>query len=319
MSRFGLKLMCELRDPRTLVRQAQAAEDAGFEFVAISDHFHPWLPEHSHSPFAWSVLGAVAAKTERLDLATGVTCPIMRYHPAIVAQAAATVACLTDRQFTLGIGSGERLNEHVTGSHFPAIDLRHEMLTEAIQVMRLLWSGKWTTFRGRYFTAEDARIYDLPDKPIHLVVAISGDESLRVAEQSSADGIMTVEPLPDLVQQWTQNNGGPAGTWAETTFCWAPTKEEGLRLAHERFRFAVPGWKVMAELPNPVNFAAACSAVTPEEVGKMIPHGPDPEPYVAALQSYLDAGLENISIVPAGDDLAGFIEFWTNEVVTAFG
>jgi G6PDH family F420-dependent oxidoreductase len=312
--RFGLKLMCELRDARTLVRQAQAAEEAGFEFAAISDHIHPWLPEHSHSPFAWSVLGAVAAKTSKLDLATGLTCPILRYHPAIVAQAAATVATLTDRQFTLAVGSGERLNEHVTGAHYPAIDVRHEMLGEAIRILRKLWTGEWTTFRGKYLTVEDARIYDLPDKPVQLVVGFSGEASLALAQESGADGIMAVEPLADLVQRWKAGGGGSAGAWTELAFAWASSKEEGLRLAHERLRFGVPGWKVTAELPNPVNFDAACKTVTKQDVGRSIPHGPDPEPYLKAIQSYADAGFDHLSIVPVGDDLPGFMKFWTDEV-----
>ncbi len=153
--RFGLKLMSELRDARTLVDQAQAAEDSGFEFVAISDHFHPWLSDHEHSPFAWSVLGAVAAKTRNLDIATGLTCPIIRYHPAIIAQAAATLATMTDRQFVLAVGAGEKPNEHITGANFPAVDIRHEMLGEAIRIMRALWTGEWTTIRGDHLTVED--------------------------------------------------------------------------------------------------------------------------------------------------------------------
>jgi G6PDH family F420-dependent oxidoreductase len=306
--------MCELRDARTLVRQAQAAEDAGFEFAAISDHIHPWLPQHSHSPFAWSVLGAVAARTTKLDLATGLTCPMLRYHPAIIAQAAATVATLTDRQFTLAVGSGERLNEHVTGVPYPAVDLRHEMLGEAIEILRELWTGRWTTYRGKHLTVEDARIYDLPDKPIRLVVGISGEESLALAQRTGADGIMAVEPLPELVRKWDDSGGGSAGAWTEIAFAWAPTKDEGLRLAHERLRFGVPGWKVMAELPNPVNFGAACKSVTPELVGESIPHGPDPEAYLKAISTFVDAGFDHISIVPVGDDLAGFLKFWTDEI-----
>lgn len=316
--RFGFKLMAELRDARTLVRQAQAAEDSGFEFVAISDHIHPWLPEHDHSPFAWSVLGAVAARTSNLDLATGVTCPIVRYHPAIVAQAAATVASLTDRQFYLGVGAGERLNEHVTGAPFPAVDLRHQMLGEAMHIMRELWSGDWTTYRGRHLTVEDARIYDLPERPIQTVVGISGEASLALALQNGADGIMAVDPLSDLVQTWKQESpDAPAGAWTEIPFAWAPTEEEGRRLAHERFRFGVPGWKVMSELPNPVNFAAACQTVTEQDVGESIPHGPDPEQYIKALRSYMDAGFDHISVVPVGDDLQGLLKMWSDEIEPA--
>lgn len=316
--RFGFKLMSELRDARTLVRQAQAAEDAGFEFVAISDHMHPWLPEHRHSPFAWSVLGAVATGTRNVDLATGVTCPIIRYHPAIVAQAAATVASMTDRQFFLGVGSGEKLNEHITGAPFPAVDQRHEMLGEAIHIMKELWSGDWTTYRGRHLTVEDARIYDLPTKPIQTVVGVSGEASLALALQSGADGIMTVEPAADLVQRWeSEAPGATAGTWGEIPFAWAPTEEQGRRLAHERFRFGIPGWKVMSELPNPVNFAAACNTITEDDVAEVIPHGPHPDLYVKALRDYIDAGFDHISIVPVGDDLEGLLKMWREQVEPA--
>ena len=317
MATFGLKLMSELRSARTLVAHARAAEDAGLDFVAISDHYHPWLPEHGHSPFAWSVLGAVAAATTRLDLATGVTCPIGRYHPAIVAQAAATVASMTDRRFTLGVGAGERLNEHVTGARFPSVEERHDMLAEAVDIMRALWTGRWTTMRGRYFCVEDARLFDLPERPIDVVLAVSGPASLDLAHHIGADGIMATEPLASLVDGWSAQGGERARTWTEVPFAWAPTEEEGLRLAHERFRFGVHGWKVMSELPNPVNFAAACSTVRPEDVAAHVPHGPDPRPYIEAVRAFLDAGFERISIVPVGDDLDGMLRFWTDEVQPA--
>lgn len=314
MTRFGLKLMCELRGPRQLVEQAVAAEEAGLDFVAISDHIHPWLPEHDHSPFAWSVLGAVAHATDQLDLATGLTCPIVRYHPVIVAQAAATVAAMTDRRFTLAVGSGERLNEHVTGAPFPAIDLRHAMLEEAISVIRELWSGRWTTHRGDHFTVEDARIFDLPEQPIDLVVGVSGDASLDLAERVGADGIMATDPDRTLVDGWAGRGGDRSATWTEVPFAWAPSGEEGLQLAHERFRFAAQGWKVLAELPNPRNFAAACELVRPDDIADSIPHGPDAGRYIQAVQAFLDAGFANIAIVPVGDDLAETLRFWQQEV-----
>ena len=319
MSTFGFKLMSELRGATELVDQAVRAEEAGFGFVAISDHIHPWLPEHDHSPFAWSVLGGVAARTDSIELATGVTCPIGRYHPVVVAQAAATVASMTSRRFTLALGAGERLNEHVTGHPFPAVDLRHEMLIEAVEVMQALWSGEWTTRRGRHFTVEDARIFDLPAEPIRVVVAVSGDSSLDVAEAVGADGIMATDADPSLVDGWAERGGERAATWTEVPFAWAPTVEEGLRLAHERFRFSAAGWKVMAELPNPVNFAAACESVRPEDLAGAIPHGPDPQPYLDAVRSYQDAGFERIAILPVGDDVEGLLGFWNEELLPELG
>ena len=317
MTRFGFKLMCELRGPRQLVDQAVTAEAAGFEFVAISDHIHPWLPEHDHSPFAWSVLGAVAHATSQLDIATGLTCPIGRYHPVIVAQAAATVAAMTDRQFTLAVGAGEKLNEHVTGDPFPAVDVRHERLGEAIDIMQAMWEGRWTTVRGEHFVAEDARIYDLPTRTIDLVVGVSGNASLDLAEDHEADGIMATQPDPALVDGWSSRGGDRSGTWTEVPFAWTTSAEEGRRIAHERFRFGAPGWKVMSELPNPVNFAAATETVRPEDLADSVPSGPDPEPYVKAVQSYVDAGFANISIVPVGDDIDGTVRFWNDDVKPA--
>ncbi len=316
--RYGLKLMCELRGASQLVEQAVMAESFGLEFACISDHIHPWLPEHDHSPFAWSVLGAVAHATD-LDIATGLTCPIIRYHPVIIAQAAATVATMTDAKVTLAVGAGERLNEHVTGAPWPAVDLRHEMLEEAIAVLHELWTGDWVTHRGGHFTVEDARIFDLPDQRIDVVVGVSGPASLDVADRSGADGIMAVDPEPGLVDGWAERGGDRTATWTEVPFAWAPTEEEGLRLAHERMRFSAPGWKVMAELPNPVSFDAATSMVEPEDMADDVPHGPDPEPYVEAVREFLDAGFTNISIVPVGDDVEGTLRFWADEVAPHLG
>lgn len=316
MTTYGLKLMSELRDARGLVRQAEMAHDAGLGFVSISDHIHPWLSDHDHSPFAWSVLGAIAARVPDLELATGVTCPTGRYHPVIVAHAAATVATMSDRRLTLALGSGERLNEHVTGQPFPAIDLRLEMLSEAIDIIRSLQSGDYITHRGAHFTAEDVRLFDLPDEPINLVMAISGPASLEVA-RNGADGVMSNEPVGELLDEWTSSGGDAANTWTEVPFAWAPSVDAGLQLAHERFRFGASGWKVMSELPNPVNFDAATQHVRPEDLADSIPHGPDPGTYVEALRELIDAGFQRIAIVPVGDDTEGLLRFVTDEVLPA--
>lgn len=309
MPSFGLKLMAELRPPTELVDQAIAAEERGLDFVAISDHIHPWLSDHEHSPFAWAVLGAIANRTESVRIATGVTCPIGRYHPVVVAQAAATIGNMSDGRFTLAVGAGERLNEHVTGHPWPAIDVRHEMLADAIELMQALWTaddGAFVTHRGEYFDADDARIYDRPAEPVDLVVAVSGPASLDLAARCGADGVMAVDPEPGLVDGWAERGGDRAATWTEIPFAVAATEEDGLALAHERFRFGAPGWKVMAELPNPVNFDAATDAVRPEDLAESIPHGPDSEPYIEATKEFLDAGFDKVSFVPVGDDLDRF-------------
>jgi G6PDH family F420-dependent oxidoreductase len=181
------------------VRQAVRAEEVGFDFVEISDHFHPWLQSHRHSGFAWSVLAAIAARTERFELATGVTCPFIRYHPAIIAQAAATTALLSDGRFTLGVGSGERLNEHVVGHGWPPVEVRHEMLRESVEIMRLLWSGGYHSYRGEHLTLEDARVFDLPDTPPAIAVAAGGPRAARLAAEVGA-GIFVTEPRADLLR-----------------------------------------------------------------------------------------------------------------------
>ena len=313
MTRFGLKLMSELHGPRELVDQARMAEAADLDFVCISDHIHPWLPEHDHSPFAWSVLGAVAAATD-IEMATGLTCPIFRYHPVVIAQAAATVAAMADRPFTLAIGAGERLNEHVTGEPFPAVDIRHERLREAGEIFQLLWQGGFQTYRGRHFTAEDVRIYDLPEEPIRVVVGVSGPSSLDVAADVGADGIMATEPDADLVDGWAERSGKRANTWSEVPMAYAPTDEEGLQLAWDRLRFALPGWKVMSELPNPVNFDAALALTEPGDMADAVPYGPDPERYAETIREFADAGFTNLSLIPVGDDVEGTIRFFTEEV-----
>jgi G6PDH family F420-dependent oxidoreductase len=310
---FGYTLMCEQHDPRDLVRRAVRAEEAGFDFLVISDHFHPWLPSHHHSPFAWSVLGAVADRTERVELATMVTCPFVRYHPAIIAQAAATVAVMSDGRFTLGLGAGERLNEHVVGLGWPAADERHQMLLESIEVIQALWTGEFTSYRGEFVTVEDARIYDLPDRPPAIFVAAGGRDAAELAADL-ADGICATEPDADLVEAFTGAGGDPSATWSQIPLSWAPDADAALARAHDQFRFGVPGWKVMAELPDPVNFEAATGTVRPEDVAANVPSGPDAGAHLEGIRAYLDAGYEKVAVIDIGEDEAGFLRFWSEEL-----
>ncbi len=199
MTTFGYTLMCEQQGPRELVRQAALAEEAGFDFAVISDHYHPWLEEQGESPYAWSVLGAVAERTERMNLMTMVTCPIVRYHPAVVAQKAATVQLLSEGRFALGLGAGENLNEHVVGMGWPPAQERHRMLAEAIEIIRELWKGRFVTHEGDYFNVHDARVYSLPQQLPPIFVAAGGTEAAALAA-ASGDGLIATEPLGELVQ-----------------------------------------------------------------------------------------------------------------------
>ncbi|MEA2450723.1 MAG: hypothetical protein QOG63_2655 [Thermoleophilaceae bacterium] len=308
MTNFGFSLMCELHDPRSLVEQAQRAEQAGFDFVTISDHFHPWLYSHGHSPFAWSVLGGVAATTERIRMISLVTCPIIRYHPAIVAQMAATTGAMSGGRFELGLGAGENLNEHIVGEGWPPASTRHEMLAEAVDVIRELWDGGYVTHHGEHFDVEDAKLYTLPDEPVPLYIAVSGSASVELA-LDRADGMVGIDPVSELTEQF---EGKPR--IGQLAFSVADDKDEGLRLAHERFRFSAQGWKVMAELPNPINFEAATEPVRPEDLADDVPHGPDPQPYLDAIGQWTDAGYDHLAFVQVGPDQERFFRFWEEEL-----
>lgn len=312
MTKFGYKLMTEEHGPKALVENACRAEAAGIDFVSISDHFHPWLDAQGHAPFAWSVLGAIAQATSTIGIATGLTCPIIRYHPAIIAQASATIAMLSDNRFTLAVGAGERLNEHVTGARWPSVPERHEMLGEAIDIFRLLWSGGVHTHVGKHFTVDHAQLYDLPDTPIPLVVGVSGPKSVQLAIDK-ADGIMATEPKAELMKGYREGKQGGA-FYAEAVLAYAPTEEEGLRLAHETFRFSTLGWAVNSELPTVAGFEAATAFVRQEDLKGSIAAGPKVDDHVAVIQKYVDAGFDHIVLTAPGPDQAGFCTFFEREL-----
>lgn len=310
--KFGYKLMTEEHGPKALVENACRAEAAGFDFLSISDHFHPWLEAQGHAPFAWSVLGAIAQATSTIAIATGLTCPIIRYHPAIIAQAAATIAVLSDGRFTLAVGAGERLNEHVTGARWPSIPERHEMLSEAIDIIRLLWSGGVHTHAGKHYVLDHAQLYDLPDAPVPIVVGVSGPKSVELAVEK-ADGIMATEAKAELVDGFRKAKGdGPA--YAEAVLAYAQTEEEGLRVAHERFRFSALGWAVNSELPTVAGFEEATAFVRPEDLKDAVAAGPDVARHVAVVKKYADAGFDRIVLTAPGPDQAGFIRFFEEKL-----
>lgn len=306
---FGYKLMSETTGPSELVRNAKLAEDAGFDFVGLSDHYLPWLESHGHSPFAWSVLGAIAATTERVGIATGLTCPIIRYHPAIVAQAAATIGAMSEGRFTLALGAGERLNEHVVGYGWPHVDHRHDMLREAVEIMRGLWEGELYSYSGEYYEVETARIYDLPEEPVPIVIGVSGEKSATLAGELGA-GIMAVEAEPSVIKSWQSAGGGEGARYIELSFAYARSEQEGLELAHKYSRFGALGWEVLSELPGVKAFEGATQYIKPEDLKDSIPHGPDPEPYIKEVQKALDAGFDHLVLMGVGPDQQGFMRFF---------
>jgi G6PDH family F420-dependent oxidoreductase len=313
MAQFGYTLYCEGFDPRDLVEQAVLAEQAGFDFLVISDHFHPWLSEQQHAGFAWSILGAVAQATERIELATMVTCPIMRYHPAIVAQAAATIGVLSEGRFTLGLGSGERLNEHVVGQAWPSVGVRHRMLTEAIQIIRELWTGKYVSYTGDYFQLDDARLFDLPAKALKLYVAAGGTTAAQLAAELG-DGLCATEADEQVVKHYLKQGGDASAVWGQIVSAWAPSVDEGLQTAYKSFRFAAGGWKVQAELPNPINFDAATKQLEPSDLAELMPAGPDVDTHAAMMRSYLNKGFTRLAVAYPGHDTAGFMKFWQRDL-----
>jgi G6PDH family F420-dependent oxidoreductase len=305
MTRFGYTLMGEQSGPRELVRYAQAAEDAGFDFEVSSDHYSPWLVSQGHSPYAWTVLGAVAQATSRVELMTYVTCPTMRYHPAVVAQKAATLQLLSEGRFILGVGSGESLNEHVVGQGWPSVDSRQSMLVEAIEIIRELHSGDLLTYDGEYFRVDSARIWDVPDAPVEIGVAVSGSESIE-SFAPLGDHMIAVEPISDLVQQWddakASSDGGSSRKIGQVPVSWDPDRDAAIQRAHDQFRWFGSGWPVNAELPTPASFAAGSQFVRPEDVASSIACGPDIDELAESVRPYLEAGFTDIAVVQIGDE-----------------
>jgi G6PDH family F420-dependent oxidoreductase len=306
--KFGYTLYCEGNGPKSLIEQAVLAEESGFDFLVISDHYHPWLDEQEHAGFAWSILGAVAQATSRIRLATMVTCPTFRYHPVIVAQAAATMGVISDGRFTLGLGAGENLNEHVVGRDWPPVAVRHAMLEEAIDVLNQLWQGEFVAHDGKYFRVYDAKVFDLPEQPVPLFVGASGRRSASVAAR--AGGLCVTKPDSDVVAHYLSAGGDAHAVWGQVVTAWASTEERGLDDAYRNFRFSLGGWKVQSELPNPVNFTAASANVKPADLRASIPAGPDVKRHVDGINEFADAGVTYLALAYPGDDFEGFFGFW---------
>ncbi|WP_210506190.1 TIGR03557 family F420-dependent LLM class oxidoreductase [Naasia sp. SYSU D00057] len=301
MTRFGYTLMTEQSGPKELVRYAVAAERVGFDFEVSSDHYSPWLVSQGHAPYAWTVLGAVANATERVELATYVTAPIQRYHPAVVAQKAATMQLLSDGRFILGLGSGENLNEHVTGDGWPPIDQRQDMLEEAVQIIRALHTGELVTWSGEYFRVDSARIWDCPEGGVPIGIALSGEKSLQ-RFGPLADHLITTEPDPDLLGAWSKEH--PEGRKiGQVPISWAPDRDDAIERAHDQFRWFGGGWAVNADLPTPAGFAGASQFVRKQDVAESIPCGPDLEKIVETVSTFWEAGFTDIALVQVGDDL----------------
>lgn len=314
MTRFGFFLSCEEYGPAELVEQAVRAEEAGFECLWISDHFHPWNDEQGQSPFVWSVIGALSQACS-LPVTTAVTCPTVRMNPVVVAQAAATSAVLLEGRFTLGLGSGEALNEHVLGDAWPSADVRLEMLEEAVEVIRRLWEGDFVKHRGRHYTVDTARIYTRPDQPPPIFVSGFGPEATDLAARI-ADGYITTSPDSDLLQRFRDGSGGKPAQ-AGTKVSWASTEEEGVEIAHRLWRTSgLPG-ELAQVLPSPRHFEQAGQLVTPEQTKDSVVCGPDPERHQGALRPFVEAGFEDVYVANMGPHWRQMIDMYAESVLPA--
>lgn len=315
MAKIGYKLMAEEHGPAALVRNTARAEQAGFDFAAISDHFFPWLEDQGHSPFAWTVLGAAAQATSHIGLMTAVTCPIMRYHPAIVAQGAATLAVLSGDRFVLGLGAGERLNEHIIGEGWPGLGERHERLSEAYDIIRGLLDGSLTNYRGKYFSLDDAKLFDRPDRAPEIVGAAGGPEAARLAGRK-ADGLITTMPDADLIEAF-KSTGGSGPLYAEVPLCYAASENKAREIAHRYHRWSLAGGPVMPELPDPETFDAASLHIRPEDVAKEVSLGPSPEAHLKSIREYIDAGYDHLILTQIGPEQEAFFVFFERELRSA--
>jgi G6PDH family F420-dependent oxidoreductase len=299
---LGYTLMTEQSGPKDLVSFAVGAEEAGFDFAVSSDHFFPWLDEMGHAPNAWVTLGAVAQATSRMDLMTYVTCPTMRYRPPVVAQQAATLQLLADGRFTLGLGAGENLNEHVIGEGWPPVAVREEMFREAVQIIRELLAGEgYTTFHGEYFDVDGGRIWDLPEGGVPIGIAVSGPSSCRLAGEQ-ADAMIAVQPEAELGEQFDAAGGAGKPRIGQMPISYGTDKEAAVTRAHQLFRWFGFGWKVNADIPGTAGFAAASQFVREEDVAGSIPCGDDVDAVLEAAKEYADAGFTHLALVQIGGD-----------------
>jgi coenzyme F420-dependent glucose-6-phosphate dehydrogenase len=311
---LGYALSTEEHAPNDLVKHARLAEQAGFTFALVSDHYHPWIDRQGHSPFVWSVLGALAHATERMRFATGVTCPTMRIHPAIVAQAAATTAAMMPGRFSLGVGTGENLNEHILGDVWPEYEIRAEMLEEAVELMRTLWEGGQTSHFGPHYTVSNARLYTVPPSPPQVLVAAGGPNSAELAGRMG-DGLVATSPDAELVGTFRASGGEGKPCYGQMTVCWAEDEATAKATAHEWWPNAAIRGEASQELPMPAHFEQLSQMVSEDDVAEVIVCGPDVDRHVAKVREYVDAGFDHVYVHQVGPDQEGFIRFYERDVL----
>ncbi|MEV6793469.1 TIGR03557 family F420-dependent LLM class oxidoreductase [Streptomyces sp. NPDC051320] len=313
MTDYGYFLSSEEHSPAALVDQARMAEQAGFTSLWISDHFHPWNDEQGESPFVWSVIGALSQAVS-LPVETAVTCPMIRTHPAVVAHAAATAAVQLEGRFRLGVGTGEALNEHVLGGPWPEASVRLEMLEEAVQVMRMLFTGEQSSHRGTHYTLENARLYTCPDEPVPIDVSAFGPQAAAVAGRIG-DGLITMAPESESIEHFRRSGGGTKPVMAGVKVCWGTDREEAVRTAHRLWaNEQLPG-ELPQILPTPRHFEQANELVTRDRIAENVVCGDDADAHIAVLNTYVEAGFDTVHINQIGPDQRGFFDFYRTKVL----
>ncbi|PYP89025.1 MAG: LLM class F420-dependent oxidoreductase [Blastocatellia bacterium AA13] len=314
---LGYKLCSEEHGPNELINFAQRAEEAGFSFAMISDHFHPWIEEQGESPFVWGVIGGIARATKRLRVGTGVTCPTQRISPPIVAQAAATAEAMMPGRFMLGVGSGENLNEHILGDRWPPARIRQEKLEEAIEIIRLLWSGEQESYRGAYFTVENARVFSLPDEPPPIFVAASGTSSANLAGRVG-DGLIGTSPKKETLDEFRAAGGEGKPCYGEVAVCYANSEDEAKRIAYKCWPNAAITGELTQELPTPAHFRQAAKMLSEDQVAKEVACGPDPEPLIERINKFAEAGYDHVWLHQIGSDQESFFRFFEKNILKKF-
>lgn len=310
----GYSLMSEEHSPTDLVSYARLAENAGFGFATISDHFHPWTSGEGNSPFVWATIGGISQVTEKLRLGTAVTCPIMRVHPAIVAQAAATAGAMLEGRFFMGVGTGENLNEHVVGGFWPAHEVRSAMLEEALEVIRELWHGKNTNYYGDFYEVENARIYTLPKNPVPIFAAAEGPKMAKLAGKIG-DGLISTTPSADFVKAFQGGGGEGLPCVGQTTVCYDENEARAKQIAHKQWPITgLPG-ELTRELATPKLFEDAAGLVTKEQATADVACGADVGKHVDAIKKYLDAGFRKVSVHNIGPNQDAFFRFYQEKVI----
>ncbi len=317
MLELGYAISTEEHTPLALVRNARRAEEVGFTFALISDHFHPWINQQGQAPFVWTILGAIAHVTKTMQIGTGVTCPIIRYHPTLIAQAAATVAALMPGRFFLGLGTGEALNEHILGDHWPITSVRQEMLEESVQLIRQMWEGKEVSFWGEFYTVENARIYTLPDQLPPIYIAASGTASAELAGEIG-DGFITTKPDADLIKTFEESGGKEKTKIGQMKVVWAKSESEALDTLYTHWPIETLPGALHSDLSTPAHFEAAAKLVKKEDMAGTMPLGPDPKRHIDQIQKVIDSGCDKVYIHQIGTDQEGFFNFYQKEIFPYF-